>query len=198
MKKYLLATVAAACLCAGAAQAQPLDQNDPLYLSILGGWTSNPALMAGGVRNDLHSGYNVGARIGYGLDDLLPMPGWSIEADTFWNSANYKRSSILPGANFASSSFMGDLIYHFNPGWPVRLYGGAGLGAVSAHVGGPVSASATVLGWQALGGLEYPLSQDMSLFTEYRYQNAHDANVGGLRGVGNTSNNLSVGLKFSL
>lgn len=174
------------------------QDNDPLYLSILGGWTFNPSLMAGGTLNDLHSGYNVGARIGYGLDNLLPMQGWSIEADTFWNSANYKNSSILPSSNFASTSVMGDLIYHFDPGWPVRLYGGAGIGAVSDHVGGPISASSTVFGWQVLGGLEYPMSHDMSIFTEYRYQNAHDANVGNLPGVGNTSNNLSVGLKFSL
>lgn len=66
------------------------------------------------------------------------------------------------------------------------------------RVGGTVSDSATVFGWQALGGLEYPVSQDMTLFTEYRYQNAHDANIGALTGVGNTSNNISVGMKFSL
>ena len=198
MRKYLLGAAAAACLCAGAAQAQPVAPNDSIYASILGGWTFDPGLMAGGVRNDMHPGYNFGARVGYGLDDLQWMPGWSIEADTFWNSSNYKNSTLLPSANFASSSLMGNLIYHFNPGWPVRLYGGAGIGAVNDHVGGPIGASSTVLGWQALGGLEYPVSQDMSLFTEYRYQNAHDANVGTLRGVGNTSNNLSIGLKFSL
>jgi opacity protein-like surface antigen len=49
-----------------------------------------------------------------------------------------------------------------------------------------------------LGGLEYPVSPDMTLFTEYRYQNAHDANIGVLQGVGNTSNSISVGMKFSL
>jgi opacity protein-like surface antigen len=187
MKKYLFAA-AAVFLCAGAAQAQPLQQDDSMYASILGGWTFDPALMAGGVRNDMHTGYNFGARVGYGLDNYLPMQGWSIEADTFWNSASYKNSAILPSANFASSSLMGDLIYHFDPGWPVRLYGGAGIGAVNDHVGG----------WQVLGGLEYPVSHDMSLFTEYRYQNAHDANVTGLSGIGNTSNNVSMGLKFSL
>ena len=198
MKKYLLAAAAAIFLCAGAAQAQPIDQGDSMYASVLGGWTFDPALMAGNVRNDMHAGYNFGARFGYGLDNILPMQGWSIEADTFWNSSNYKNSSILPSANFASSSLMGDLIYHFNPGWPVRLYGGAGIGAVNDRVGGPISASSTVLGWQVLGGLEYPMSHDMSIFTEYRYQNAHDANVNNLSGIGNTSNNVSVGLKFSL
>ncbi|HEX4370178.1 MAG TPA: porin family protein [Rhizomicrobium sp.] len=200
MKKYLLAAAAMLFLSAGVAQAQPQDDSlyDPMYVSILGGWTFDPALMAGGVRNDMRTGYNFGARVGYGLDNYLPMQGWSVEADTFWNSANYKNSALLPSANFASSSFMGDLIYHFDPGWPVRLYGGAGIGAVNDHVGGPISSSSTVLGWQVLGGLEYPMSHDMSLFTEYRYQNAHDANVTGLSGIGNTSNNVSVGLKFSL
>jgi len=197
MKKYLFATAAALCLLAGAAQAQPMPQ-DNWYASILGGWTFDPALMAGGVSNDMHSGYNAGARIGYGLDTYLPMQGWSIEADTFWNSSNYKHSAILPSSNFSSGSVMGDLIYHFDPGWPVRLYGGAGVGAVNAHVGGPISASSTVFGWQVLGGVEYPVSHDMSVFTEYRYQNAHDANVGTLNGVGNTSNNVSVGMKFNL
>jgi opacity protein-like surface antigen len=196
MKKYLLSSAAAFLLCTGVVQAQPDDNSS--YVSILGGWTFDPALMAGGALNDMHTGYNVGARVGYGLDNLLPMPGWSIEADTFYNSANYKNSSILPATNFASQSFMGDLVYHVNTGWPVRIYGGAGLGAVRDNVGGPISASATVLGWQVLGGVEYPVSPDMSIFTEYRYQNAHDADISTVPGVGNTSNNLSVGPKFSL
>jgi opacity protein-like surface antigen len=196
MKKYLLAPAAAILFYAGATQAQPQDNS--AYVSILGGWTFDPAMMAGGTLSNLHTGYNVGARAGYALDGILPMPGWSIEADTFFNSANFKNSSVLPATNFASSSFMGDLVYRFNPGWPVRIYGGAGLGAVRDEVGGPISASATVLGWQMLGGVEYPVSHDMSIFTEYRYQNAHDANISSLAGVGNTSNNLSIGLKFSL
>jgi hypothetical protein len=37
-----------------------------------------------------------------------------------------------------------------------------------------------------------------SMFAEYRYQNAHNANVDSIRNVGNTSNNLSVGVKFNL
>jgi hypothetical protein len=37
----------------------------------------------------------------------------------------------------------------------------------------------------------------MAMFAEYRYQNAHDANIAG-GPVGNTSNNLSLGVKFKL
>jgi opacity protein-like surface antigen len=193
MKKFVLSSAAALLLATGVARADS-THNDNWYASILGGASFDPALMAGGSLHNMDTGYNIGARIGYGLDNVLPMPGWSIEADTFWNSSGYK-----PGAShLASTSFMGDLVYHLNTGWPVNIYGGAGLGAVNDRVGGAIHDSSTVLGWQALGGLEYPVSPDMTLFTEYRYQNAHDANIGALTGVGNTSNNVSVGLKFSL
>ena len=193
MKMLVLSSAAALILFAGAAQADS-THTDNMYASILGGATFDPALMAGGALHDMDTGYNLGARFGYGLDNLLGMPGFSVEADTFWNSSGYKADV----SHLASTSFMGNLVYHLNTGGPVLLYGGAGLGAVNDRVGGTIQASSTVFGWQALGGIEFPVSSDMSLFTEYRYQNAHDANVGALSGVGNTSNNLSVGMKFSL
>jgi opacity protein-like surface antigen len=193
MKKFVLNSAVALFLATGVAHADS-THNDNWYASILGGASFDPALMAGGSLHDMDTGYNIGARVGYGLDNYLPMPGWSVEADTFWNSSGYKQG----GSHLASTSFMGNLVYHVNTGWPVNIYGGAGIGAVNDRVGGAIHDSATVFGWQVLGGLEYPVSQDMSLFTEYRYQNAHDANLSGLAGVGNTSNNLSVGMKFSL
>ena len=67
-----------------------------------------------------------------------------------------------------------------------------GLGGDRSSIPPPFSAGRRWAGWNTR------LSQDMSLFTEYRYQNAHDANIDALRGVGNTSNSLSIGMKFSL
>jgi opacity protein-like surface antigen len=69
---------------------------------------------------------------------------------------------------------------------------------VNDSLGGALVGSSTVLGWQALGGVEFPMNERSTLFAEYRYQNAHDANAGLIHGVGNTSNNLSVGIKFHL
>ena len=195
MKKFVLSSAAALLLATGAAQADSMH-DDNWYASILGGVSFDPSLMAGGSLREMDTGYNIGARIGYGLDNVLPMRGFSVEADTFYNMSGYKGTTGF--SHLASTSFMGNLVYHVDTGSPVRLYGGAGLGAVNDRVGGVVSDSSTVFGWQALGGLEYPVSQDMTLFTEYRYQNAHDANIGALTGVGNTSNNVSVGMKFSL
>ena len=79
-------------------------------------------------------------------------------------------------------------------------YGGAGLGAVNTNIDNGVGnhGGSTVLGWQALGGVDYRVSDQASIFAEYRYQNAHDVNAGGLTGVSNTSNNLSFGVKWRL
>ena len=92
---------------------------------------------------------------------------------------------------------MADITYHMplNPDW--NVYGGAGLGVVHYNLNGALHGSSTVFGWQALGGVEYQYSPDMAMFAEYRYQNAHDANIAG-GPVGNTSNNLSLGVKFKL
>ena len=195
MKKFLLTTLSAIVLSAGAAQAQ--DRNAPdsnLSFSVLGGWTSHPGLLLGGAKTSLEDGYNLGARLSTGLDNM-GLPGFSLDADYFYNRANYDGSSH---AHLASSSFMGDLIYTIPTDSPFRLYGGAGLGAVQDNLDGGLHGSSTVLGWQAIGGAEYALSPGTSLFAEYRYQNAHDANIGAIHNVGNTSNNVSVGVKFGL
>ena len=96
--------------------------------------------------------------------------------------------------------FLQIMIYRAPLSGPWTLYGGGGLGAVNTNIDNKVGnhGGSTVLGWQALGGLEYRTSEWASLFAEYRYQNAHNVNAGGLTGIGNTSNNLSVGVKWHL
>lgn len=196
MKKYLWTTVLSALvLSAGAAQAQNSSAwESNLSMSLLGGWSSHPDLMLGGAKTPVNDAYNLGARLSYDLNGA-PLEGFSIDADYFFNRADYART---PSTNLNSSSFMGDLIYHIptNSAW--SLYGGAGLGLVHDNLNGALHGSSDVLGWQALGGAEYAFTPSTSLFAEYRYQNAHDANVGGTANVGNTSNNVSVGVKFRL
>ena len=116
-----------------------------------------------------------------------------MDADYFYNRGGY-----AGGGSLNSQSVMGDLVYHLPLDFPLHLYGGAGIGVVTDSLGGTLKGSSSVLGWQALGGAEFPMSPATSLFAEYRYQNAHDANAGAFHGVGNTSNNVSVGVKFHL
>jgi opacity protein-like surface antigen len=177
----------------GAAQA---DITDNAYVSILGGPTFAPGLNVGGTKNAMDTGFNVGARFGYNLSDWN-LPNFSVEADGLFNQSTY---SGFNDARLQSSSYMGNLIYHLPTGSPFELYGGAGLGVINTNIDNGVGnhGGSAVLGWQALGGVEYRASEQASLFAEYRYQNAHDVNAGGLTGISNTSNNLSFGVKWHL
>jgi opacity protein-like surface antigen len=177
----------------GAAQA---DFRDNSYVSILGGPTFAPGLNVNGTKFGMDTGFNVGARFGYYLSDWN-LPNISLEADGLFNQSSY---SGFNDARLQSSSYMGNVIYHLPTDSPFELYGGAGLGLVSTNIDNGLGnhGSSDVLGWQMLGGVEYRASEQASLFAEYRYQNAHNVNAGGLTGISNTSNNLSFGVKWHL
>jgi opacity protein-like surface antigen len=177
----------------GAAQAQILDDS---YVSILGGPTFAPDLNVNGVKSKMDTGYNVGARYGHYLTDW-GLPNVSAEADFLFSQSDYSHTN---NARLQSSSYMGNLIYHLPTESAFSLYGGAGLGAVNTNIDSGVGnhGGSTVLGWQAIGGVEYRASEQASLFAEYRYQQAHDVNAGGFTQVGNNGNHLSMGVKWHL
>ena len=189
MKNLFIASAAVILLGTAAAQADT-------YVSVLGGPTFAPGLNVGGFKRNMDTGFNAGARVGTTLD-TWNMPNISVEADGLFSQSTYAGTA---NARLQSSSYMGNLIYHLPTGSPFGVYGGAGLGAVNTNVDNGVGnhGGSTVLGWQALGGVEYRASEWASLFAEYRYQNAHNVNAGGLTGIGNTSNNLSLGVKWHL
>jgi opacity protein-like surface antigen len=194
MKKLFVASAAALMLgsfvmSVGATQADT-------YVSLLGGPTFAPGLNIGGSKFGMDTGFTVGGRIGTTLD-RWNLPDFSVEADGLFNQSTYAGTN---NARLQSSSYMGNLIYHLPTNSPFGIYGGAGLGAINTNVDNGLGnhGGSTVLGWQALGGVEYRASEQASLFAEYRYQNAHNVNAGGLTGIGNTSNNLSFGVKWHL
>jgi opacity protein-like surface antigen len=166
------------------------------YVSVLGGPTFAPDLNVNGTTHGMDTGYNVGARYGYYLNDWN-LPNVSLEADGMFSQSNYSNTT---NGRLQSISYMANAIYHLPLSAPFELYGGAGLGAVNTNIdnGAGNHGGSTVLGWQALGGVEYRASDQASIFAEYRYQNAHDVNAGGLTQVGNTGNNLSFGVKWRL
>lgn len=197
MKNLIVACATALLFGTAAAQAGSLDETlGQSYVSVLGGPTFAPGLNVNGAKNGMDTGFNVGARYGYYLNDWN-LPNFSIEADGLFSQSTY---SGFSNARLQSSSYMGNLVYHLPMDGPFQVYGGAGLGAVDTNVDNGLGnhGGSTVLGWQVLGGVEYRASEWTSLFAEYRYQNAHDVNAGGLTGVGDTSNNLSVGVKWHL
>lgn len=188
MKKIILTSAAAILLSAGAAQADS-------YVSVLGGASFNPDQSLGAAKASMDTGWNLGARYGAYLDNYGLPSGLALEGDLFYNQAHYSNTP----AHLDSGSLMANLIYHVNTDGPLNVYGGAGVGGVMTQLStGATQDSQTVFGWQAIAGVEHPLNPDTSLFAEYRYQNAHAANVGGLTHVGNTSDNMSVGVKFNM
>jgi len=194
MKKLLVAS--AVTLLLGSAVAASAEPWDNAYVSVLGGPTFAPGLNVNGTKQGMDTGYNIGLRAGKYLSDWN-LPNFSVEADGLFSESTYEGNNAR---RLQSSSYMGNLIYHMPTGSPFSLYGGAGLGLVHTNYDGNagIHGGGDVLGWQAIGGVEYRASEDASLFAEYRYQNAHDVNVGGLTNIGNTSNNLSVGVKWHL
>ena len=194
MKKFVVASAAAMLLATGVAPNLAMADS---YVSILGGPTFAPGLNVNGAKLNMDTGFNAGARYGYYLNDWN-LPNVSVEADGLFSQSKY---SNLGDARIQSSSYMGNVIYHMPfRDTPFSIYGGAGIGAIQTNFDNAagIHGGSTVLGWQALGGLEYRASEDASLFAEYRYQIAHNVNVGGLSNIGNTSNNLSVGVKWHL
>jgi opacity protein-like surface antigen len=193
--KNLLA-VSAVALVLGTVAANADDYMANSYVSVLGGPTFAPSLNVGGTARSMDTGFNVGARYGYYLNDWN-LPNVSLEADGLFSQSTYSGTA---NARLQSSSYMGNAIYHLPTGTPFEVYGGAGLGLVNTNVdnGAGNHGGSGVLGWQALGGVEYRASDQASIFAEYRYQNAHDVNAGGLTQIGNTSNNLSFGVKWRL
>jgi opacity protein-like surface antigen len=191
MKSYL--TALAVLLLSGAA-AQAQTDNSRFFTSVLAGGTSHPRLDFGASHPEVDNGFNAGARAGVNLNGLLGN-GFSLDADYFYNQGDFKGAA--DGARLNSHSLMADLTYHAPVADRWGLYGGAGVGAVHTNLSGSSHGGATVLGWQALGGVDYAVNERTSLFAEYRYQNAHNVNIPGTGAVGNTSNNLSMGVKIS-
>ena len=189
MRNVILASAAALLLGITGAEADT-------YVSVLGGPTFAPGLNVNGTKRGMDTGFNVGARVGTSLD-RWDLPNLSVEADGLFSQSTYKAGN---NARLQSSSYMGNVIYHLPTDSPFELYGGAGLGLVSTNIDNGLGnhGSSDVLGWQMLGGVEYRASEQASLFAEYRYQNAHNVNAGGLTGISNTSNNLSFGVKWHL
>lgn len=167
-----------------------------IHLSLMGGQTVYPGLNYDGGRVDLDRGFNAGLRLGYGLDEWLPISGLELQVDGFYNQSDL---SSQTKARFDSLSYMGNLVYSLDTGTPLSIYGGAGAGGIRTEIGDPLSPrNSNVFGWQALGGVKWPLSEHAKVFAEYRHQNAHNANLRFIGGpVGNTSDNASFGIELS-
>src|SRR5712691_10554478 len=154
------------------------------YLGGEGGWTSLAGEFAKaripviGIRADglgWHDGFNAGARLGF---DWEP---WRIEEEFRYqsNSAQWLvNGPFRPGArgDYTAAALMSNLIYDFRPDWVVLPHIGVGIGAVrldstldSGGLGRVITGTDWVRGYQAIGGVSYPINPTMTMELDYRY-----------------------------
>lgn len=140
------------------------------YIQAYGGLRVPDNLQYNGTAQDLGIGTTLGASVG--VDTTIP--GVSAELDYMHSSANY---SAL-GTSLDSQSFMVNGIYSLDLNMMgLKPYLGAGLGAVNVTY--KSSDSATGLGFQVKAGVSGPITDQLSWFGEYRYQQAFgNLNVG--------------------
>lgn len=148
---------------ATAARADGLPGVNGIYIQAYGGLRVPDNLMFDGIGQDLGVGTSLGASVG--VDTSIP--GLSAELDYLKSSASY---SAL-GTSLDSQSFMVDGVY----GLPIPLVGlkpyvGAGLGAVNVTY--KSGDSGTGLGYQLKAGVQGSITDQLSWFGEYRYQQA--------------------------
>lgn len=174
------AACAALLLVAGAASAA-----EP-YVEIFGGAVFQPDLEWGGLDYEMDTGWNAGATVGW-----FVTPSVALEAEVMHTTATYTGYDN----DLESTSLMLNAVYHFQPSGRLQPYLGAGVGGVEVVYDGPSESSDTVMGWQLMGGVLVPVSERVSLFAEYRYQDAEEASDGGLD-WDYMSHNVSGGVRF--
>jgi opacity protein-like surface antigen len=185
---FALALAAGGLAAAGAAHADGLPGINSIYIQAYGGLRVPDNLLFDGTGYDLGIGTSLGGSVG--VDTSIS--GLSAELDYLKSSASY--ASL--GTTLDSQSFMVDGVY----GLPIPLVGlkpyvGAGLGAVNVTY--KSGDSGTGLGYQLKAGVQGSITDQLSWFGEYRYQQAFSPVGVGPDTIEYASHSFVGGLKLS-
>lgn len=124
-------------------------------------------------------------------------PNIALEAEVTRTKSEY--ACCAPNS-LEATAYIANAFYRFTPERRIRPYVGLGAGMIDVEYDAGGGASDTVFGWQAMAGVEIPLTPSISGFTEYRYQSASDledsAFAGGLTWE-YESHNLGLGLRYT-
>jgi opacity protein-like surface antigen len=169
---------------AGAASAQTYAEATVAY-------SSSPDLGWGGpilLDYEMDEGILWGVAVGHRFS-----PNFAVEAEITTAEAEY--SCCTPN-NVNVTNYMVNAFYTFRPDASIRPYVGAGLGMVDIEYEAAGKLSDNVFGWQAMAGLEMPVSPRVSLFGEYRYLKASEAEDSGTMWE-YESHNIGLGLRYN-
>lgn len=145
------------------------------YVEGSAAYTTSNDLDYGGSSFDMEAGYLIGLAIGGTLANSV-----SVEGELTYSDRDYENYD----SSLAALGLMANLYYNFQIANAVGGYFGGGLGPMRvAYDGGGVFSSYSdeewVFGYQFLIGLTYGMANGVTLFSEYRFQNAQDADLAG-------------------
>lgn len=190
MKKFALAVAVMALALGGTAKAAMFD-----YAKLYGGVTIEPQLSwddgFGALNYDMDSGFNVGGALGWNVSHDL-----SVEVDGMFTHSQYSCCT----STLETFSIMVDGIYHIDIGSKWTPYVGVGIGGLQntySNTSGTGGASDFVFAAQGIAGMSIPISSDLDIGLEYRYQWSDDASDSGITWE-YKSHNIDLGLTFHL
>lgn len=127
---------------------------------------------AGTSHESLGTGFATGGALGYDFGD-----GWRVELNSLYqNTPLSKLDGVAANGHLSSTSVMANATYDLIPNAQFTPYVGAGLGVL--NLGGSADAFSGRdwrAGYQAEAGLRTDLSQNTSLFGEYRFSQSESA-----------------------
>lgn len=166
----------AAIMLAGSA---PAWAQNTLYIEGALGHTFGNELHYGSVEFDMQDSLGYGGAIGW-ADLVGPL---DVELDLYRTDRGYDGFT----SDLRSLSVMANAVYDFPAGFgPFNFYVGAGAGMINVEYDGGATFAAFsddewVFGWQALAGARVDtVASGWSVFGEWRYQEASDAELAGL------------------
>ncbi|HEV7718895.1 MAG TPA: outer membrane beta-barrel protein [Arsenicitalea sp.] len=186
LKKLVLAALF---LAPGSAMAQSMPSIDNFYIQGYGGLRAGDNLNLNGAAQDLNFGTAFGVSIG--ADSGIP--GLTFDLDYMRTSANYSAM----GTALDSQSLMLDGQWTYNLSNGFNIYGAAGAGVIGVTYAATNSGNA--FGYQLKAGVSAALTDQISWFGEYRYQQAiGNVSVGTpAQSAEYASHSILAGLKLS-
>jgi opacity protein-like surface antigen len=173
------------------------------YISGEGGVSLLPDLtfkqaVVGKLSDSFNAGFAAGGAFGYDTGD-----GIRIELNSLYQHANVDRlGGVLTNGHLSSTSLMINTTYDFLPGAKFTPYVGIGLGF--QNVGGTIGAFSGrdwKPAYQAEAGLRTYVSDNVSLFGEYRFSQSESVRLSSLVDSANqhfSDHAVLAGLSFNL
>ena len=175
----------------GVSGKEPVSCNQ-YYFEFFGGISFPPDLEYNGIEYPLDEGYNVGAAVGFALNDKV-----DLEFEVFYDDTEYTGF----GDSISNLALMFNAFYNIPLTQKLTGYVGAGVGAFDVSYDNcpqtTIPGNEWLLGYQFIGGVRYAITDCIDVFTEYRYlAGGNETYIGGVEEE-YRSNDVSAGVRFN-